>query len=115
MKGPKSVPRNALRRKHLLDGFCWSAQSLQVLSLVVLSQAPSSKKGVFPSTWRARRWPVTLAHVRWNPSAFTMGPARTCARARAHVRSRYLKGVSPLTRGKTSTTPEVTVSKNEWP
>ena len=25
-----------------------------------------------------------------------MGPARTCAGARAHVRSRYLKGVAPL-------------------
>ena len=35
-----------------------------------------------------------------------MGPERTCAGARAHVRSRYLKGVAPLIGGKSRAAPQ---------
>ena len=40
-----------------------------------------------------------------------MGPQRTHPRARAHVRSRYLKGVAPLLGGEIEGAAEVTVSK----
>ena len=43
-----------------------------------------------------------------------MGPQRTPPRARAHVRSRYLKGVVPLIGGEIGAAAEVAVSKNEW-
>jgi len=54
------MPRNALRRHHLLDGFCWFGLNFQLLWYAGLAQATSSKKGVFPSTWRARRGPMTV-------------------------------------------------------
>ena len=40
-----------------------------------------------------------------------MGPQRIPPRARAHVRSRYLKGVVPLIGGEIEGAAEVTVSK----
>jgi len=78
----------------------------------------ASKKAFFPGTWRARTWPVTSAHFPWNLSAFPLGPARTCAGARAHLRalligtSRRNKRPSPAFggQGKEGGNP----SKREW-
>ena len=42
-----------------------------------------------------------------------MGPQRTHPGARAHVRSRYLKGVVPLIGGKIEGAAEVTASKKD--
>ena len=100
MKSPKSMPRNTLRRNHLLDGFCWSGQNLQVLSYLGLAEVTSSKKGVSPGTYRGRTWPVTMRYVPRNPTVLPLGPHGIPPGVRRYVRSRYLKGVVPLIRSR---------------
>ena len=60
MTRAKSMSGNTLRRNHLLDGFSWFGRNLEVLSYPGVARVTSSKKGVSPSTYLARRWPVTL-------------------------------------------------------